>query len=155
MLHTTKEEEVMVIFVPDFFELYELVPRSMYYRYAEHPHRLWVLFDDRLLRTIHNLRERYGKMVMNTWYWGGHNHECGWRHEASDTGAALSQHKFGRAGDLMPQEVPVTQVRQDILTDPWHPDFQYITCIEMDTSWLHIDVRNRDKERYGILRVYP
>lgn len=145
----------MTIFVPSYFELYELVPKLIYYQYFAHQQKLWGIFDDRVLRTIHNLRLRYGRMVMNTWYWGGRHSERGWRHFNTDTGAALSQHKFGRAADVVPHEVSAEQIRQDILADPWHPDFEYITCIEMDTSWLHADVRNHDKKSHGVLQVYP
>lgn len=146
---------IMTVFVPNYFELYELVPPDVYQRYISHPHLLWGIFDDRLLRTISKLRFRYGSMVMNTWHWGGSHSERGWRHPDTITGATLSQHKFGRAGDLIPQETSAERIRQDIIAAPWHPDFEFITCIEMDIPWLHIDTRNRNKKRHGLLLIYP
>lgn len=143
------------MFIPKYFELYELVPPNTYWKYHLEPVKLWGIFDDRLLRTIERLRVRYGKMVMNTWYWGGHHKERGWRHENTLTGALFSQHKNGRAGDLVPTEVSPDQIRRDILADPWHPDFKYITCLEMNIPWLHIDLRNHNKGGSGILLVYP
>jgi hypothetical protein len=113
------------------------------------------MFDYRLVRTIHNLRLRYGKMVMNDWYWGGKWKERGWRPWGSLTGAMFSQHKFGRAADMIPVETTVDQIRKDILDTPYHPDFKYITCIEMNVTWLHIDIRNYNKRQDGVLLVYP
>ena len=143
------------MFIPDYFELYELLPPNIYNQYHAHPGKLWGMFDDRLLKTLHNLRHRYGKMVMNTWYWGGVYKERGWRPWNTLTGAQFSQHKFGRAGDPIPVEISAEDIRQDILKDPFHPDFEHITCLEMNISWLHIDVRNHDKKKNGILLIYP
>jgi len=92
---------------------------------------------------------------MNTWYWNGRHQYRGFRDFNSSIGAKLSQHKFGRANDLIFTEENVENVRKDILADPFHPDFVHITCIEADVSWLHFDVRNHDKEREGILIIHP
>jgi len=143
------------MFIPDYFELYELLPRIVYKDHKDKVYKLWAMFDDRFLRTIHSLRKRYGKMIMNDWYWGGQWYERGWRPWHTLTGAMFSQHKWGRAGDLIPADYTAEEIRQDILHDPFHPDFKYITCVEMNVSWLHIDCRNRDKKKNGILLVYP
>jgi hypothetical protein len=142
------------MFIPDYFELYELLPPDIYSKYHGHPQKLWGMFDDRLLKTLHNIRHRYGKMVMNTWHWGGQNKYRGWRPWNTQVGAELSQHKFGRAGDPVPVETSAEDIRLDILADPFHPDFKYITGIEMGVAWLHIDVRNWNKTKYGILKIY-
>lgn len=143
------------MFIPDYFELYELVPETIYQKHYMKPRQIWGMFDDRLLKTLHNLRHRYGPMVMNTWFWKGKSTMRGWRPWNTLTGAMFSQHKFGRAGDLIPVKADVECIRQDILKDPFHPDFEFITCIEMNISWLHVDVRNHDKKHQGILLVYP
>ena len=143
------------MYVPKYFEPYEVVPESVYDIYRQQSHKIWTMFDDRLLITMDNIRKRYGKMVMNTYHWGGANQERGWRHEGTPTGAPLSQHKYGRAGDLIPIECSANSIRNDMLNDPLHPDFIHITCIEMGIPWLHIDTRNFDKLMHGILLVYP
>lgn len=145
------------MFIPDYFEPYELIPSRVYKNNIAMNVslvKLWGMFDDRLLKTLHNIRKRYGKMVMNTWYWGGKSENRGWRPWNSLVGATFSQHKFGRAGDMVPTETTAEEIRQDILHDPDHPDFKYITCIEMEVDWLHIDCRNHDKNKHGILLVY-
>ena len=143
------------MFIPAYFELYELVPPNIYSRYHKESMKVWAMFDERMLITLQNLRVRYGKIIMNDWYWEGKWKERGWRPWNTLTGAQLSQHKWGRAGDLIPVETDAETVRQDILKDPFHPDFEYITCLEMNISWLHFDVRNHDKKHDGVLLVYP
>ena len=138
------------MYIPDHFKLYELLPKSYYKK----DNRLWNIFDDRLLITIDNLRNKYGKMLVNDWYWKGENQYRGWRPLDCKVGAEFSQHKFGRAVDLILLEVDVNMVRKEIIDNQFSEDFKYITCMEDNTSWLHIDVRNHNKKN-GILIVLP
>ena len=143
------------MYKPDHFKIYELIPQSIYNQHHTNEYGLWMLFDKYLLMTIDRLRERYGKLICNDWYWGGKWNQRGWRPWNTLTGSTFSQHKSGRAADLIPTEWTAEEIRQGILNNPWHPDFQYITCLETDITWLHIDVRNHDKEKDGILLVHP
>lgn len=148
---------VTTMFIPDGFELYELLPKAFYQSYysPDNAMKLWNIFDYRLKYTIHHLRKLYGTMVMNDWIWGGVNQYRGWRPTDCICGARFSQHKYGRAGDLKPTKVSVHKVREDILSNPFSIEFKYITCVEMDVTWLHVDVRDHDKKKHGILKVYP
>ena len=144
------------MYIPDHFKIYELVPKDIYESYPVKKHiNLWFLFDDRVLYTQDRLRKRYGKMICNTWFWGGEFQYRGWRPQDCEYGTLLRQHKRGGGIDSAPQETAVEAIRQDILADPWHDDFKYITCIEENTSWLHVDCRNWDKKRNGIFIVKP
>ena len=149
--------EVLNYYKPEHFELYELVPRDIYERYSTigKLHILWGILDPRVLWTNDRLRERYGRMVMNDWWWGGKNQYRGWRPPNCEIGSILSQHRFARGSDLIPTETTAERIRDDILADPFDEDFQYITCIEMDVGWLHFDTRNWDKKSIGVLKVYP
>lgn len=140
---------------PINFELYELYPKAFYYRWKHISHILWQLWDDRVLYTLQRLRNRYGKMSMNDWYWEGNNQYKGFRPANCGIGGILSQHKFFKAADPSPVDYTADKIREDILNDPFCNDFKYITCLEMGVSWLHFDVRNWDKEKEGILKVYP
>lgn len=151
------------MYVPDDFELYEFLPQQ--FHMVWHPkkgNRLWRMFDDRLLRTAQALRNRYGPMIANTWHfpedrreiYGFHQYR-GWRPQMCEVGAQLSDHKWGRALDLVPLDEDVEKIRMDILKDPFHEDFKYITAIEMKVGWLHISTTNYDKEKGGILVIYP
>jgi len=138
------------VYVCRHFKIYELVPEYIYRSFHS---RSWVLFDERILKTIDRLRERYGTLVVNTWYWRGNSQYRGWRPQDCKVGAKFSQHKFGRAIDLIPKYVTASGIREDIKCDPFHKDFEYITCVEDNTYHLHIDCRNYDKNKYGLLVI--
>lgn len=137
-------------YVPKYFQIYELVPKSTYelFEHERRLNQLWWLFDPRILKAADRIRERYGKMVANTWWWGGQHQYRGWRPPGCNVGARYSQHRFGRALDLIPTVVSVEEIRRDIKAGE---NFGFITCIEDDVSWLHIDCRNYQ----GLLIVHP
>ena len=87
-------------------------------------------------------------MVANTWYWGGRHQWRGFRTCDCTVGADYSQHRYGRASDLMPVEVTSEEIRNDIIQGE---NFLYITCIECKVIHLHHDERNYR----GLLLVYP
>lgn len=133
---------------PSYFRLEELVPESLFHAHKDTPDRLWWCIDARVPWTADKLRMRYcgnkgdDKMLANTWLWGGKSQERGLRLLSTKTGAALSQHKFGRALDLIPTSVTAEEIRQDIINKPDLDEFRYIRAIEVDVVWLHFDVRN-------------
>jgi len=135
---------------PKHFQPYELVPKPTFDRFKNSLYRIWWLFDSRMLFTADALRDRYGKMVANDWFWGGSNQYRGWRPWDCDVGAELSQHKFGRALDLIPVETTAEEIRRDIEKGN-DLLFKYITCIEGKVFWLHFDCRDHD----GLLIVNP
>ena len=139
------------MYQPKYFKLYELLPKEIY----KEDINLWFIFDYRLLWTIDRLRIKWGKLIANTWKWGGQNQYRGYRPFDCNIGAKLSQHKFGRAIDLIPIEASVDEIRADIIDKKFDPDYQHITCIEEDISWLHIDCRNWDKRNNNVLIIKP
>ena len=143
----------------EYFRIEEFLPRDFYDKYKGKGERLWLIFDDRALWTIEALRKRYGKIILNDWLWRKNdpraNHYRGFRTFDCKVGASLSQHKFGRALDSFPLEAGVEKIRKDIIDNPDEDEFKFITCIEMDVSWLHFDVRNWDRNKYGILKIKP
>ncbi|KKM14746.1 hypothetical protein LCGC14_1702990, partial [marine sediment metagenome] len=66
------------------------------------------------LYTADQIREHYGKMAANTWWWGGAHQYRGFRPFDCIIGAYLSQHKFGRGLDLVPAECSAKEIREDI-----------------------------------------
>jgi hypothetical protein len=136
---------------PTYFALHELVPRAELDRYGE---RLWNVYDDRILRAADKLRDKFGPMVVNDWFYGGTNQYRGFRPAGCDVGAKLSQHRYGRALDLIPMRAPAETIRQAIIEDlemVRDDDGTFlVTAMEADVSWLHIDCRNHDVARYGI-----
>ena len=138
---------------PKHFVLQELVPQ---YLYQDRGEAAWELLDDRMLMTLDQLRERFGTTIINTWHsemlmmaYGRHEWR-GLRTPQCEIGAKYSQHLFGRAADCVFRDWTAEQVRNTILEE--QEEFKYINAIEMDTSWLHFDVRNSATR---IRKFYP
>ena len=130
------------------FAIHELVPEGVYKARGE---LAWSLMDERVLKTIDRLRERYGPMTINNYKWGGSRSWSGLRTPDSPYFSQYSQHTFGRAIDCLFADISAEDVRKDINANPNHPDFELITAIEEGVSWLHIDCRNTDR----LQRFYP
>lgn len=145
---------------PRYFKIYEFLPEAFYEAHRRLGGKLWLMFDDRLLQTVDWLRDVYGPITLNDWWWAkgmpvkDRNHFRGWR-PWDCIGASLSQHKFGRAADCMFRDVSAEEVRQAIKKDPYSGMFRHINCIEDETSWLHFDVRCYRKDELGILIIKP
>ena len=138
-------------YIPKHFQPFEVVPREVHkaFETSNQIYKIWWLFDPRILKAADRIRDRYGRMTCNDWFWGGNNHYRGWRPPGCNVGAKYSQHRFGRALDLVPTEVTAEDIRRDIKAGE---DFgNAVTCIEDRVSWLHIDCRNYE----GLLIVHP
>lgn len=147
------------IYIPKHFRIEELVYPGFYETHKHRGNLIWLALDVRILKTADRLRERYGKMTVNNWLWGGSRTESGLRAMSTGTGAALSQHKFGRALDCIFADCTADEVREDMhkcgCFDPGKNTphrFKLISCIEEFPymSWLHFDVRNHDARKFGV-----
>ena len=107
--------------------------------------KAWQLLDDRMLITLDRLREKYGRMTVNSWKWGGNREWSGLRTADSPYFSKYSQHSFGRAADIIFNDITAEEVRQDILDNPDDPTFEFINSIELGVSWLHMDCRNVER----------
>jgi len=158
----------MAIYIPKHFSIKEYVPPHVY---DERGDKAWELMDARLLRSDDLLRERYGRVFINTWAFSSdplgmtfrqsglrtwqHYLEKGANYHDPNPGQEItakekyfrsySQHKFGRASDKKFMDVEVEEIRQDILTYCDAPWAEEIMSMELDTSWLHTDIRNCDR----------
>lgn len=135
------------MYKPIHFSAAELVPKTLYQNYKSRGDAwiLRVLFDERLLKTIDTIRCNFGPMTINDWSWGGKNQWRGFRSPQCGVGATLSQHRFGRAVDMIPKHVHPDEIRDDIIEDQMGRAYRHIGGLEMNISWLHIDVRGRDQ----------
>jgi len=124
------------------FAIHELVPKQVYEDRGE---RAWQLLDERLLITLDRLRERYGSMTVNNWYWGKDREWSGLRTKESPFYSPCSQHSFGRAADCLFADKSAEAVRKDILAAPDDETFALIGSLELGVSWLHFDVRNCER----------
>lgn len=122
-----------------WFELHELLPPEVC-RGEEG----WKLIDDKLKETIDCLREEIiqAPLICNTWHMGGSRKWSGYRTKDCPVGAARSQHKSGRAVDLLCYKYTAEQMRQMILDK--QDMLPYPIRMEDGVNWLHVDVKPRD-----------
>ena len=99
-----------------------------------------------MLITLDRLRDKFGEIMINNWKTGGTLENCGLRNFASPVGKLYSMHKFGKAFDLHFANFDAKTVREVIKLYPNDPAFEFITCVEEDVAWLHIDNRNHDSD---------
>lgn len=135
-------------YYPQYFELYELLPPEVYsyedmVAQEKHLQKGWSLLDNRLLKTIDIVREIIGKpLICNTWYQDGDRKNSGYRTLGGTVGVLKSQHKEGKAVDLICPYMSAEEMRQMIIAN--QDRLPYPIRIERDVTWLHIDVKDMD-----------
>jgi uncharacterized protein YcbK (DUF882 family) len=122
------------------FSIHELVPPEIYEKFGE---RAWMFIDPRLVLLIHQLREEFGRVSVNDYYWGGNRVASGLRVPTSPHYSPTSQHSHGRAVDMIFNDISASDVRKRMTENPekWLAIVPSIT-LESDVSWVHVDVRN-------------
>ena len=125
----------------NYFKIYELVPRKMYEKYGE---KAWRYVDVRLIETIDLLKEHFnlGTMTINNYFWGGSREWSGIRTQESPNYSYGSQHSFANAVDIVFSDYSAQEVRNYILENK--NEFHFVKGMELNVSWVHIDVRNED-----------
>ena len=136
-----------MLYIPKYFALHELLPPDIFRAYSD---RGWYFFDLHVLFSLDALRERYGTVTVNNWFWGGKYKYSGYRPWNCPVGARTSQHKFGRAMDCKFKNVTADEVREDMRnagcfdpksSKPFPYAFAHIRRIENfeGMSWFHFD----------------
>lgn len=144
------------MYKPKHFGIKELVPKALYNKYKGRGDAFLfqVVFDERLLKLIDTIRESFGPMTVCDWSWGGASQYRGFRPPDCTVGAALSQHRFGRAVDMIPKDISPDEIRDYIIQRQNHIEWKDVGGLEMDITWLHIDVRSRTDDN-KINLFYP
>lgn len=129
------------------FKIQELVDKSTYSSNSEW--KLWLAFDDRLLRSIDFLREELGVSVtINDWSWGGTNQWRGLRNPQSAYYSQWSQHSYGRAVDMIFKGIEAKDVRakiKELMDSGKFKDLTLSLTVEDGVSWVHLDIRNNNQ----------
>lgn len=127
------------MYKPRWFETHELVyPEA----WIERGDKALELMDDRILKTADDLRDRFGKITVNNYEWGGQYKESGLRSFTTVTGAKWSQHRFGRAIDCKFAYSAPEEVYDYIRANPEEfPGITTLENIEATPTWLHVDCR--------------
>lgn len=129
----------MNLWTPSWFRIEELVPPELFETYKDKQWKLWLMFDNRILKAADLLRDKFGPATINNWLWGGQYKASGLRAPESEYYSLTSQHAWGRALDLKFRDYDAETIRQAILRKEVAPGL--ITGIEADVSWNHIDCR--------------
>lgn len=132
------------------FWLDEYIPKELYESLAHKPDILIGLLDKININADQILRDKFGPVTINNWWFGGERNWSGIRTPDSPYYSKTSQHSFGRASDKIFSYASAEEVRNYIKI---HYKTLGITCIEANVSWTHSDVRwTRSDE---LLIVYP
>jgi hypothetical protein len=119
--------------------------------YNELKNDSWKLLDERILITVDELRLYIGKKItINNWKWGGTFSQRGYRDLS--IGSKYSQHRFGRAIDFDVNSYSSEEIRKIIISK--QELFPFVTAIEKNTNWVHIDCRYLYRSN-GILLFNP
>lgn len=101
--------------------------------------------DYRIISLAEFYRSYFGKpLTINNWNMGGKFKERGFRSPNSTTGAALSQHKFGRAFDCDIEETTPQEAYEAILKNKqkfYDAGLRCLEDIKATPTWLHSDIR--------------
>jgi hypothetical protein len=136
------------LYIPTHFKAVELVPKAIYNKHKSRGDNwFWqTVFDERLLIVIDTIRTAFGPMTINDWSWAGTSQYRGFRPPNCGVGATLSQHRFGRAADLIAKDIHPDLIRDEIIDHQNEEIWGLVGGLEMNISWLHVDVRQRGKD---------
>jgi hypothetical protein len=135
----------MINIDPDFEEYFtvkEFVPQSIYRQYGD---KSIFFLDARMLNVATAYRKYFNKpIIINNWHTGGTFQQRGYRLPNSTTGAALSQHKFGRAFDCNVKGLKDKDAYDEIVKN--YDFFKEVGLSTLENfnftgSWIHSDVR--------------
>jgi hypothetical protein len=136
------------------FDLREFVPPSVWQDFGAASR--WFL-DPRMLDLAQFYRDFFSApVIVNSWAWNGRFEERGFRLPTTNTGARLSQHKFGRAFDCNVEGMTPEEVREHIMDNEALFMEKGLTTLEsgeIAKTWVHSDIRTTTQD--SILIVKP
>ena len=123
------------------FSLEEFVPKKYIDWYGTTVSMGFI--DKRIVQVVQFFRNRYNKPIVINGEFGGLTFtESGVRSFNTQTGAMMSQHKFGRAADMKWIGMDADEVRADIINNYEKFVSKGLTTVEKNTdTWIHVDCR--------------
>lgn len=139
------------------FRIEEFVSKAVFDALGE---KAWALLDPRLIQTMDLIKEVVGdrSVTINNWLWGGSFSQRGFRENTSQivtdkTKAGklyLSAHTVGMAADFDIKGFTAEQVRNLLVL--LECTIPYKIRLEDGVSWVHLDVRDDNKEKVYIFK---
>ena len=134
------------------FDVREFVPPGVWEDFGAASR--WFL-DPRMLDLAQFYRDFFDAPVrVNDWHYGGDFTERGFRLPTTNTGARLSQHKFGRAFDCNVEGLTPDEVRSRIMDNEdlfMEKGLTTLESGEIATTWVHSDIRTTDQNEIMIV----
>jgi len=140
----------MAIIKPNNFRIEELVSKDIF---AARGDKSWELFTPQIIETLDELRELFDSiMTINNWLWNGNFQYRGFRPVSYYAGrSSLSQHIRGDALDFDVKGLSAKQARSKIISWKKSGKLKYLTGMELETNWVHIDCRQSERlNDYGL-----
>jgi len=124
------------------FVIQEFVDKATYERFGDKSE--WFI-DPRVFKIAQLVRDLFGPVTINNWHAGGPRQWSGLRTGNSKYYTTYSQHSFGRAIDMNFKDAEIKEVTKYILDNEFTFRKLGLGGIELDKTWLHLDVRNSDE----------
>ena len=105
------------MYKPDHFLPHELVDQQTYALFEGQPDTIYRLFPEGLLRAADDLRELFGSITINNWFYGCERQWSGFRHERSRYYSRNSQHSSCNALDMVFSHAEVPAVHAYIMAN--------------------------------------
>lgn len=147
-----------MIFKPGNFTWKELVSEALWLRRGG---KVCELFTPEILHTLDIIRKNFNCPInINDWSYGGRFDYRGFREIAyysnRDINDSLSQHLRGNAFDFDVTGYAAEDARDKIRSMKKKGLLPFLTGIEIDINWVHIDCRVTDRlDRNGLFEFRP
>lgn len=100
----------------------------------------WLFIPDESVMMVDGVRDFFGAPVtVNNWLWGGNFQYRGYRPLTCKIGAKNSYHRKCRAFDFDVKGLTAQDARNAILSNKDDERLSFITRMEADVNWVHID----------------
>lgn len=133
-----------MIYKPRSFRIEELVPKAVFDKRGE---KAWELINPELSVSVQAIKDYTNcRVTINDYLWGGiRNNQC-FRTADFYDGFSLSQHLRGDAADPLIEGMSPEESRELIIYMKKNGKLDYVTAMEDEVNWLHIDCRPCERE---------
>ena len=118
------------------YKLQEFISKNVFDIYGEKSVKF---LCPRLIELAQKLRDNYGALTINNWLYFGDRQYSGFRQEGEPYRSITSQHSFGRAIDIVPLNIDVESLREDLLKNL--DKFVEIGGFGIYKTFVHLDIR--------------
>lgn len=115
--------------------------------YEDRTYILWGMFDSELLKALDKLREEFGAIKINDYFWKGGYTDSGVRPCDYYGEVRYSDHIFARGFDIKPQHASIQKVYDHIISHTKYNIFNSIEKLQKTRAWIHLGNRPNLEKR--------